>query len=288
MTTTSTAAAAATTETTTTTAAKTEATAATTEKAGTTETAAAAATESAAAAGAPYRPEGLPDHLFGKSDKETIENINKAYKGAREELGKKSNKPPEMAEGYTLTLPDDIKGKVVVPDANGKDPVFEIMKPVLHKAGISNEAMNIIVPEFYKAVAGEIAKRQESATNDPNAGDFDFKQLGGTEKAKPLQDASIAWIDAQKERLNLNDAELEEFKLMTNYSQGLNLLNKMRAFTSEKPIPADFTSGNGEAPATAEKIADMQNDQRYIDGDPAFHKLVQDEIAKKQAQERAK
>lgn len=44
----------------------------------------------------PFRPEGLPDHLFGKSDQETIGNLWKATQGFRERMGD----VPKEAAGY--------------------------------------------------------------------------------------------------------------------------------------------------------------------------------------------
>lgn len=246
------------------------------------------AAESTAAAGTPYKPEGLPDHLLGKNDKETIENINKAYKGAREELGKKGNKAPETAEAYTLTLPDDLKDKVIKVDATGKDPIFESLKPALHKAGISNENASMLVTELYKSVAAQIAKNAETAANDPNAADVGFKQLGGAEKAKPLQDASNAWINSLKEKLGLDDKDMQELQFLTYHSQGLQVLNKLRGLTSEKPIPADWGQSNPDAPVTQVQIDEMMHDQRYIDGDKEWHAAVREKIALKQAQGKAK
>jgi len=239
-------------------------------------------------AGVPYKPEGLPEHLLGKTDKETIENINKAYKGAREELGKKGNKAPETPDAYTLTLPDDLKGKVISLDASGKDPVFEALKPALHKAGLSNESASMLTTELYKAVSAIAAKNADAAANDPAAADVGYKQLGGPEKAKPLLDSSNAWILAQKEKLGLDDADVQELQYLTMHSQGLKVLNKLRGLTSEKPIPADFSHGQPDRQITAATIESMQADQRYIDGDPEFHKEVRDAVAKKQAQEKAK
>ena len=36
----------------------------------------------------PYRPEGLPDHLYGASDRETLDKVFGAYKPAREAIAR--------------------------------------------------------------------------------------------------------------------------------------------------------------------------------------------------------
>ena len=229
-----------------------------------------------------YRPDGLPDHLFGKDDKETIAKLNDAYKGARTELGKKGFKAPETLDGYILNLPEDIKGKVLQPDASGKDPLFEMMKPIFHKNGISADGAQELTLELYKAVAGAQAKQAEAAANDPNAADFQFKQLGGNDKAKPVQDAANAWINAVAEKVGLDEKDKQELGYLTMHSQGLRVLNKLRALTSEKPIPADFGAGDNKGAPSQADIEGMMADQRYIDGDEAWHKKVAAAIRQKQ------
>lgn len=51
-----------------------------------------------------YRPEGIADHLLGKSNNETIDNLNKALVGYRDRDAQ--NKVPEQAEAYSDFGPD--------------------------------------------------------------------------------------------------------------------------------------------------------------------------------------
>ncbi|MBL8713236.1 MAG: hypothetical protein JNM12_10070 [Alphaproteobacteria bacterium] len=232
-----------------------------------------------------YRPEGLADHLYGGSDKETIDKLNTAYQGARSELAKGGSKAPKSAEEYTLNLPDDIKSKVILAGEDGKDPIFEAMKPVLHKNGLSNEGASEIVTSLYKAVADKIAKDQEAAANDPNAADFDYKKLGGKEKAQGLIDASTKWIDGVAAKLNLDETEKQELQLLTTHSQGLSVLNKLRTLTGEKAIPADLSgSGKGDTVTQAD-IDAVRSKQEYLDGDEGLHAKVREMTARKLKQE---
>ncbi|NTF67695.1 hypothetical protein [Rhizobium rhizogenes] len=77
---------------------------------------AAAAAAAAAAGGNPppaavdiYKPNGLADHLLGKSNNETIDNLNKALNGYRERDA--ANKIPDKVEAYAefTDLPEPIK-----------------------------------------------------------------------------------------------------------------------------------------------------------------------------------
>lgn len=231
-----------------------------------------------------YKPEGIAEHLLGANDQETIDKLNKAYKGAREELGKKGNKAPEKADDYTLTLPDDLKDKVIKTGEDGKDPVFEALKPALHKAGISNEMASELATELYKAVGAYAAQQAENAPKDPDPADMEYKALGGKEKAQGLVDAANAWINGVKETAGLDDADVKELQYLTMHSQGLKVLNKLRALTSEKPIPADFGQGDPNRLVTQVEIDEMMNDDRWRSGDAAWHELVREKIKQKQLQ----
>ena len=234
---------------------------------------------------APYYPEGLPEHMRGKTDQETIDKVSTALDGFRKEQSKKGKEAaPETADGYELALPDDLKDKIVAVDKDGKDPVFEAMKPTLHKLGITNEGATQLVTELYKTVSAQKTAMDEAAANDPAAADLSFKQLGGEEKAKPLQDASNAWILGIKEKLGLDDADVQELQYLTCHSQGLKVLNKLRGLTSEKSIPADFSQGEKGKLITQADIEALQNSDEYQAGDQSAHDKVRDLITLKQAQ----
>lgn len=246
------------------------------------------AAAAAAAAGTPYRPEGLPDHLLGKDDKETTDKLLKAYKGAREEMAKKGNTAPETADGYTLQLADDLKDKVIKVDpTTGKDPIFEALKPALHKAGLSNDNASMLVTELYKSVAAQIQKNAEAEQNNPLAADIGFKQLGGADKAKPLQDSANAWINGVADKVGLSKDSVQELQYLTHHSQGLKLLNELRGLTSEKPIPADFGQANPNRLITQADIDEMYDDPRYAANDPVWDGEIKKKISLKQQQEKA-
>jgi hypothetical protein len=71
--------------------------------------AAAAAASPAAAAAEIYKPQGIADHLLGKSNTETMDNLVKALQGYRDRDA--TNKVPEKAEAYSefAELPEPIK-----------------------------------------------------------------------------------------------------------------------------------------------------------------------------------
>ncbi|MDI1227361.1 MAG: hypothetical protein PSY14_06740 [bacterium] len=221
----------------------------------------------AAPAAGGYRPEGLADHYYGKDDKETIEKLHNAVTGFRKENGKKGI--PETAEAYTLTLPDDIKDKVLRPDAGGKDPVLEVLKPIFHKHGVSQSAFNDIVAEVYKGVA---AMGEGGGEGQGPSIDLEFKSMGGAEAAKPLQDGANAWINGLKATGKLDDKAVQELTLLTSFGEGLHTINQLRTLSGEKPIPPKLDGAQSTKPTVADYEARVADDRYWKQGvkDEAF------------------
>jgi hypothetical protein len=212
----------------------------------------------------PYRPEGLADHLYGKSDQETIDHLAKAYNGARTELSK-GRPVPKTADDYALELPDDIKNVVDLT----KDPLWAAMKPVFHKRGLSQEDVQDLAGELFKtsaaAHAAQIAKDDEEL-------DFSYKAQGGADKAKPMIDGTTAWLVGLKSQGKIDDATVKELTALTGYGVGLQALVKLREGLGEKPlIPASMNGGSGGEALTETKLQEMMRDPKYWrEKNPAF------------------
>ncbi len=80
-------------------------------------------------------PRGLPDHLFGASDRETVEKLFNANKPARDEIAKfgELGKLPKDADGYAFEPSDALKP--YLPDF-ANDPVLKLVRGAAHAAGI--------------------------------------------------------------------------------------------------------------------------------------------------------
>lgn len=118
--------------------------------------AAAAAAAAAAASGGSsspggdvYKPEGLADHMLGKSNNETIDNMKKALDGYRDRDA--TNKVPETADAYSKfegDIPDTIKPHLETISA---DPLTQRLQefalqnkiPVPHFQGLMKEFISV-------------------------------------------------------------------------------------------------------------------------------------------------
>ncbi|PZQ48889.1 MAG: hypothetical protein DI551_00735 [Micavibrio aeruginosavorus] len=218
-----------------------------------------------------YRPEGMPDHYAGKTDNETIDNLYKAVDGYRKQQSKDRG-IPENINDYKTDLPDDVASILIRPGEDGKDPIWEHMRGIAHKRGISSEDFVELAKEWGMQMH-QAAQAQATGEGMP---DFDFKELGGAEKAQATIDGANAFLMGLKNTQKLSDKAFEELSLLSLHSQGLKALGELQAAMGVKPIPAKI---EGQEPAAGEKtqeqLNEMMRDERYWKTkDPAFIREV--------------
>lgn len=221
-----------------------------------------------------YRPEGLPDHWAGTTDKETIDKLYKVADGFRKDLSKSKN-VPEKLDDYKIELPDDVAKTVFKAGEDGKDPVFEHMRGVFHKHGIAPAAALEVIKEF----SGQITAAAASQSGEDN-GDFEYKSLGGAEKAKPIVEAQQTFINGLKQSGKISDKLAGELELMTYHSEGLEALNELRGLMGGKPIPVDFKAGNDTGKITQAALNSRVADPRYHKGSKEFSQEFFDETTR--------
>lgn len=155
--------------------------------------------QGAGAGPSPYRPDGLPDHLFGKSDKETIDKLNAAFTGFRTQQSA-AGTVPEKPDGYKFEASDKLKPYVANFD---KDPVYAKTRDIAHKAGMTDKVFNGFMAPLLESliegglVAAPIDARATLRAMAPaqlaNATDAEKETAG----ARRVQD-NIAWADGAK------------------------------------------------------------------------------------------
>lgn len=147
----------------------------------------------------PYRPEGLPDHLLGANDKETLDKVVKAYGGARQALGDRGA-VPENPDGYKLEFGDKVKPYTSNFD---KDPVFKGTLKIAHEAGITDKQLNAFLPRMLESlVEGGMVEKPI----DAKAALMSLAPAGSEKLAEPERMAAatarmnnnIAWVDGAK------------------------------------------------------------------------------------------
>lgn len=238
----------------------------------------------APSAGAPYRPEGLPDHLFGKSDKETIENLAKAYTGARAAIGEKGE-VPEKPDGYTFEASEKLKPFVENFD---KDPVYNKAREIAREAGMPTKMFQAFIPKLLEhfvdggLVEGPVDPKAMLRTLAPagmeKASDAERETAGG----KIVTD-NIAWVDQMKATNAMPAAAADFLAAQAADAPGAHaLINFMRGSAQEvRPALAGGNASSGMTDADMKaRINDPRNNPSAKEYDKAFA-LQTDELSKK-------
>lgn len=155
-----------------------------------------------AQAGAPYRPEGLPDHLFDPNgEKGTIDRLWKAYDGYRQKdstLGPMPDKP----DGYAFEWSEPLKPYA---ETLKDDPFFGKVRAAGHKYGLRQNQLNGFLNEVLgEMVAGEMveapfdAKAERAGLVPEQAKGLSEQEQNAAVEARIS--GNLAWIEAMKAR----------------------------------------------------------------------------------------
>lgn len=214
-----------------------------------------------------HKPEGLPDHMLGAADTETIDKLFAAYDGARKELSKKRG-VPEKLDDYKLELSEAQTKDWLRPGEDGKDPVFETLRATFHAEGVAPDAALRVVQKLYEQATALAGEGTDAVLEDIDSG---YTSFGGLEKAQPLIDANTAWIDGLKTSGVIDEKDAEDMKLNLVGGVGLKWMDKIRVKTGEKPIPVNLGASAQQGGKTKAELDTMMQDPKYWrDKDPAF------------------
>lgn len=235
------------------------------------------------AAPSPYRPDGLPDHLFGGNDRETIDKLHKAVSGFRTQQGE-AGAVPENPEGYSFDASDKLKPYVGNFD---KDPVYGAVRGIAHKIGMPDKMFKAFVPAILEHfVDGELVAapidpkqilRDMSPANLANASDADREAAG----ARRVQD-NVAWIDGAKANGTMPEGVADFFAASAAGDPRAHAAIEWLRGSKSEPAPAmggAVASGVSEADLKA-RLADPRGQVGAEKYDPAFARET-DEMYKK-------
>ncbi|OBQ59577.1 hypothetical protein EFV37_22135 [Mesorhizobium loti] len=110
----------------------------------------AAAAAAAAAAGQPYRPQGLPDTMFGKDDRETMDKMASALDGYR----KRDSAVPDKVEAYNA-FEIDKAPEAIRPHLQelAKDPLFGAVAKVAMEEKVPPAVLHKLTSALYAQAA---------------------------------------------------------------------------------------------------------------------------------------
>jgi hypothetical protein len=224
-------------------------------------------------AGDAYRPEGLPDHLFGSNDRETLDKVFGAYKGARQSIGE-AGSVPEKPEGYGFDASDKLKPYVENFD---KDPVYGAVRGIAHKVGMSDKMFRAFLPavlehfvdgELVAAPADPKAMLRDMAPATMTSGTDAEREAAG---ARRVQD-NIAWVDGAKANKTMPEGVADFFAASAAGDPRAHAAIEWLRGTGGEPMPAmGGAAGGGTSEADLKaRISDPRGKVGGPEYDAAF------------------
>jgi len=215
------------------------------------------------------RPEDYPKHYWDEEKGEGRHlDLAKGYNNLRTELNKlndkKGEKAPEKAEDYLTDYKpphrsrptgDQKEGDVLdrYGELKADDPVFVAMSKAAKDADIGqeqfNKLMQVAMEELHPILPELFNAEKEKAL------------LG--EGAENIISTNRDWIDTLARNGVVNE---DEFKLLLAFggtALGVQLTNKLRLNSGEKPIPIKLNGNANTGRKTPDECQAMMNDDRY-------------------------
>lgn len=164
-----------------------------------------------APAGSVYRPEGLPDHMLGKSDSETIDNMKKALDGyrARDADQKIPDDPKAYAE-FSGEIPETIKPHI---EKLTGDPLYDRVASTAAKLKLS-------VPQYQGLVMEMMSASAEMGLLEPPINEAAEKAALVPESARHLPETEQK--AAREKRMTENFAYLDQMVALGKDKGGLS------------------------------------------------------------------
>lgn len=216
-----------------------------------------------------YKPDGLPQHLIGQTDKETIDRLATAYTGARTELAKGKPAIPAANE-YKFEWSDGLKG-AIAPD----DPALGAFAEIAHEHEFTQKHIDAI-PKFMDKLVekGLIEKPFDSGKLLEELAPAEFRGTPEQRQAKGGERLTTAenWIKQLDPKHGIDDAMKQELRLLTTSLPGIKLVETFM----KGGMNLSASPGGGSQPgaitkdAVEARLADPRNQSQGPKFDPAF------------------
>lgn len=210
-----------------------------------------------------YRPEGLPDHLLGKDDRDTLDKVSKAYAGARDAIAKFGS-VPEAPEKYAFTPAEAVAP--YLPNI-AEDPAFKAAQAAAHKHGLGDKQFAGFVNDFMATLVtgGQLddpfSADKERAIIAPDVQD-------PAERAKAADKASrdtVAFFDAMQAQGKIDQATADWAKGRTDRGHFIKLVSALRVAS-----PGLELGGQGGGAGVTKADLDKRHADPRQKSDPAF------------------
>lgn len=222
----------------------------------------------AAAAGSAYRPDGLGDEFAGATDRETIDKLYGAYKGAT---------TPGEAGDYVVKWDGEHKDALTGAFGNADDPLYSAARDAARKHGIPPKAFSGFLHDvFGPAFKNGVLPAPFSAKREVEAWGQSIGITDPAELTKQLTERQT-WATGLGKQLGLSDKGQVELDVLTDTAGGLELIDKLQGLLNGDGIKVGGAAPSGVAD-TPDTLRAAMRDERYDSSskkyDAAYRKSV--------------
>ncbi len=224
------------------------------------------------------RPDWLPANFFDdKTGEVKLEALAKSQADLRAKISKGLDHAPKDPSGYEYEVPEalaDVADQIFADGDPANDAVFSKFKEVAHAQGLSRAQFD----EIANSMVGTIAELLPEPV-DPQA---EMKRLG--KHGQDMVNAMARWGSHLQKLGVLNEAEFGEFSAAVGTADGMLMMQKIREFYGERPIPvetAQTNAGSLSADELRSKMAGVL--EKASKGDPSAereYERLQEDYAK--------
>lgn len=204
---------------------------------------------------APYKPEGIADNLLGKTDQETIDNLFKAHKGARDAIakgvGKLEGEVHTDASKYQIESTGDDDKIAAELNSEASKPIMDAFRAAAAEVGVPDKAFAKFMRMGVEKAAEAgipIGLSEEEAIEISAAAEMEkLVEMAGDKKLAGQMHGAVKNFGEQLLAQGvLSKDDMAEWKVMVGTAESVKIMHRiMSERLGEKPIPVVLDGGAG-------------------------------------------
>lgn len=232
---------------------------------------------------AAYLPDGLPEHLRGGNDQETIDKLFTEQSSLREKLSANGTVPEDHSK-YDFSFGDEKNNHIFDLEQESSQKAIGMFKEVALEHGLTDQQFAAVPKFLEKAVeAGLIEAPREPTDILKSLAPSDFK--GNDDErlatgAKRMNDV-LNHIDVAKNNKFFDDDVATELKLLAHNEAGVRALELyMTGVTQGAETGGNSSNSDITKDSLAERMKDPKVDRNSNDYDPKLAEQLQADYQK--------
>lgn len=230
----------------------------------------------------PWKRDFLPDSMYGATPEETFGKVADAWKGLREEAGKRPQ-PGKTPEEYAFDASKNEKLAPYFKDA-AADPMLKIAQKVAHAVGMPKDQFSGFVTQLYEqAIDAKLLGPVYSPEAEVRALADRLAPGKSWAEAKPIVQKAHAdatgFVDVLGKQLQLSDSAKGLLGALVDEADGVELVTALSGAMGKLPgFTLPGVNGGDTGGWTQEKLDAATADERYSPYSPKYDKTFRAQV----------